>query len=270
MLNFGSVVYLFDNYSDFFISYVVAAARMGGFIAVAPFLGQTIPQGIIRNGLIIALSLVVFPGVATEYLSIKEEISKFVVFFFLMKEIFIGVFIAMMTGVIFWGIVSAGYLADFQRGSNTADAYSLFNEDSTSYLGVFFLQLYITILFSFGGFLVILDILYNSYIFWPVFAAFPKFSSSIVEVALGVLDDVTEIMVVLFLPAIIVMFSVELALAIYSRFSPQLNVTFVAMPIKSGLMFLIIILMLPDIVNWLEWSISKYQEYYSRAVGVLE
>ena len=69
----------------------------------------------------------------------------------------------------------------------------------------------------------------------------PSFGGAGPVFYLGILDRLMRMVVVLSAPLIVSMFLAEFALALVSRFAPQLQVFFLAMPIKSGLSVLLLI-----------------------------
>jgi type III secretion protein T len=93
----------------------------------------------------------------------------------------------------------------------------------------------VTLLFVSGGIFALFDGLYASYVLWPPATYFPHLDLSHAEFFLGQLDNLMYLIVFLAAPIIICMFVAELGLALIGRFAPQLNVFFLAMPIKSGI-----------------------------------
>ena len=59
-----------------------------------------------------------------------------------------------------------------------------------------------------------------------------------------------HIAVLLSAPAIVAMFLAEIGLALISRFVPQLDVFFLAMPIKSALAILVLLVYLPTLFDY--------------------
>jgi type III secretion protein T len=66
----------------------------------------------------------------------------------------------------------------------------------------------------------------------------------------GLFDRVLFLAVVCGAPVIIAMLMAEFALALITRFAPQLNVFFLAMPIKSGIAMLILVVYLGTLMRF--------------------
>lgn len=110
----------------------------------------------------------------------------------------------------------------------------------TSPLGIFLMQVVTVIFMVGGGFFILMQVVYESYQLMPVFSFFPRFEIVGVKYFLEMVDLIVALALVMAAPAMIAMFVAELGLGLVSRFAPQLNVFFMAMPVKSavGIMML--------------------------------
>ena len=127
----------------------------------------------------------------------------------------------------------------------------LTGSDSTP-LGTMLLQAFATYFVSSGAFLVLLGLVYQSYIIWPLTTFVPSFGAAGPTFYLGLLDSLMMLTVAISGPVIAAMFLSEFGLALISRFAPQLNVFFLAMPVKSGLAVLVLIFYLPLLFKTLQ------------------
>ena len=91
-----------------------------------------------------------------------------------------------------------------------------------------------------GAFGLLLQALYRSYELWPVLHWRPVFAANGAVLWLGQLDVLVRTAILWSSPVIVAMFLAELGLALVSRFTPQLQVFFLAMPIKSALAMLVL------------------------------
>ncbi len=86
-----------------------------------------------------------------------------------------------------------------------------------------------------GGFLLdAAGTLFRSEKVWTIWSFLPAFRADFDTAVLGMLDSVMALAVLIAGPAIIAMFLTEFGLALTSRFAPQLQVFFMAMPLKSA------------------------------------
>ena len=160
----------------------------------------------------------------------------------IVKESFIGFVLGFMIAMPFWLVESVGFFIDNQRGASIAATLNPLTGNDSSPLGEMFNQAFIVWFFISGGFILMLGVLYQSFQQWSVLAWTPHFSPDAVDVWLGQLDALVRLGLLLGAPAIIAMFLAEIGLALMSSFVPSLDVFFLAMPIKSALAFLVLLL----------------------------
>lgn len=77
---------------------------------------------------------------------------------------------------------------------------------------------------------------------WSVFDWWPVLGPDAPAIFLGMLDRLMRLAVLFAAPVIVAMFLAEIGLAIVGRSAPQMDVFFLAMPVKSGVaMFMLAI-----------------------------
>lgn len=160
----------------------------------------------------------------------------------IVKECFVGLILGYLIAIPFWGFEAVGFIIDNQRGASIAATINPLTGHDSSPLGILFNQAFIVFFLIAGGFRLMLDILYTTFLQWPVFSWWPQLDQSTAPLVLAQLDGLANMALLLAAPAVIAMFLSEIGLALVSRFAPQLQVFFLAMPIKSGLAFLILVL----------------------------
>ena len=111
----------------------------------------------------------------------------------------------------------------------------------TSPLGMLFNYAFITFFLLAGGLTLLLGLIYDSYSFWPPFEFWPRWGSDAGDTVMLQLNKMILTTLLLSSPAIFIMFLSEVGLALVSRFAPQLQVFFMAMPIKCALGLFVLI-----------------------------
>jgi type III secretion protein T len=142
-------------------------------------------------------------------------------------------------------VQAAGTLIDNQRGAAIASSIDPLQGHEAAPLGLLFSQAFITYFFSIGGFLIITMLLYRSYVIWPITEMIPIGTPEFPRLILGVLDLGMKLAFILAAPIIAIMFIAEFALAMVSRFAPQVQVFILAMPIKSALAMIVLLFYMP-------------------------
>ena len=160
---------------------------------------------------------------------------------FTAKEYAIGMVLGFVVGWVAWAVQSAGSLIDNQRGASMASMMDPLHGEETSSLGILLSQAFLTYILATGTFLALFG------------DALPKLrhlagDPSPATAGRSVPDPHPQpgrlrlpLRIVLAGPLVAVMFLSEFALAIVSRFSPQVQVFVLAMPIKSALAIFMLI-----------------------------
>ncbi len=170
-------------------TWVLGYARFAALFIALPMLSNTIVTGLVRTSVILGISLIIYPSVSIEVAK-AGEITMLVSIGLLIKEVIIGAAIGAVLGTMVWAIEAAGFFVDYQRGSMMADAISPNTTSQVSGTSLFLVQTYIAYFFAMGGFLTVLDLVYSSYILWPVTAPMPEFTGETVRVATNILDEI--------------------------------------------------------------------------------
>jgi len=251
-----------------FIGYV----RLLTFFILVPFMGGDAVPGQLRVALAFILSLFVYPTFAA--LAPPESGLPFFLWLLLTlgKELLIGFILAYTASVIFWAMLSTGFLLDNQRGAGMGQITDPSSGESTSLFGSFLNQVSVYILFSSGAFVQIVLLLLASYSICPPGIEFsPVAEQAIPFFLMGQFSRLMTIAVVFSAPIVLICLLCDVSLGIINRFAPQLNVFFLSMPIKSALGLLMILLylrtLLPLITREL-FAINGQAEAFLRVIGL--
>src|SRR5699024_4739478 len=120
----------------------------------------------------------------------------------------------------------------------------------TSPLGILFNQAIIVFFLVAGGFTLMLSILYDSFVLWGIWSFYPSLEAGHGPLLLQQLSRMMQLTVLFAAPAMIAMFLAELGLGLVNRFAPQLQVFFLAMPIKSALALLVLVLYMHTLFDY--------------------
>jgi type III secretion protein T len=220
--------------------------RLTLFLATTPFLGASLLAGQIRLPLILALYFFVHPILlgqlpeGTEFLAWENALQ---VGGLMLKEAFLGFLLAYLSSLVFWAVQSAGFLMDNQRGASQSILSDPLSGEESSPLGAFLFQSLVYIFFASGAFLTFLMLIFESYVFWPPGDWLPNLDGAQLPFFVaGMVSWLMTKMLLLAGIALVASLLVDLALGLINRFASQLNVYILAMPIKSGLTMLIVLL----------------------------
>jgi type III secretion protein T len=207
--------------------------RLLAMFSVLPMFNRQALPGLLRIGVAFAMGVFMVPSLSIDALSTVRNSGT--VMIILMKEAGIGFLIGFIIALPLWAMDIMGAYVDNQRGASIAATINPLTGHDTSPLGELFSMASMTLLLISGGMFLILDIVYESYRLWPVLEMMPRFSSEMPAELLHLMDRLMRMAVLFSAPVIFVMFLAEVGLGLVSRFVPQLQVFFLAMPIKSAL-----------------------------------
>ncbi len=207
--------------------------RMLAMFSVLPMLNKQALPGVLRMGVASAFAVFIVPSLVEGSMNFSRSGGSAMVL--VTKEAIVGFLLGFLIAIPLWVLDIMGAYIDNQRGASIAATISPLTGHDTSPLGELFSQAGVVVLLISGGLLIVLELVYASYLLWPVFEMLPRFSDETPLVILGQLDRMMWLAVILSAPVIFSMFLAEVGLGIVSRFVPQLQVFFLAMPVKSAI-----------------------------------
>ncbi|QLK63781.1 EscT/YscT/HrcT family type III secretion system export apparatus protein (plasmid) [Enterobacteriaceae bacterium Kacie_13] len=213
---------------------------LGIFVMFPILSSKSLGGAFIRNALIIACILPVVPVLMSSdspmHLNVQHIDAVFV-----MQEMVIGLIIGFVAAIPFWALDSAGFLIDTIRGSSLSSVLNPSLGEAASVFGVLLTQLFMTLFFINGGMNQLLDTLYHSYQQIPPGADI-RFHKEWLGLLLAQWEMLCGLAVSFSLPAIAIMLLVDMSMGLINRSAQQLNVFFLAMPLKSiAVLFVLII-----------------------------
>ena len=227
--------------------------RLAVFLAFTPFLGgTTLLSGQMKVPIIAALYFFVHPILLEqmpENAAVFNQVWLYTAALF-MKEGFLGYLLSYLSSMIFQAVSSAGFVMDNQRGASQASISDPLSGEETSPLGSFLFQSLVYLFFASGAFLGFLTLLFHTYVIWPVdHWLFQPDSPQLPVFTAGLVSWLMTKMMLLSSVLLIAALLVDFALGLINRFASQLNVYILAMPIKSGLAMLIVLIFYPQFIG---------------------
>ncbi len=266
-MNYAGILSLYEVMKDHLMAYLMALPRFYAFIVASQLLSPTVMPRLARNVAILVLCMPLVPLLRPDAAVFAGSLPLFMLYF--VKEFALGFILGYLVFWMFWAVQSAGTLIDNQRGTAIASSIDPLQGHEASPLGILFSQAFVTYFFTLGGFLTLLGLIYNSYSLWPVRALLPIGDASFPALIFAVLDRGMMLCVLLSAPIVIIMFLAEFALALVSRFAPQVQVFILAMPIKSAIAMLIMLFYLPILMGHAVGEQSTVNAYFDAFYEIL-
>lgn len=237
-----------QSINTYFVVLLFSLTRITALLVIAPFFSAQLVTGLVRNIIIINLTIIIVPMVMVTMPADPMTVMEIVLI--IAKEVFIGIVMGVIVGVVFFVADAAGSFIDTQRGSSMGQIFDPVLGDQGTNLGSLFTKVVLFLFFTGGGFLAFLGLLYNSYKIWPIFSFFPNITNPIFpSFVLEIADEIMRKTVLVAAPVAIIMFLVEFGLGMMNRFAQQLNVFSLSMPIKSGVAMFILVIYLKVIIE---------------------
>jgi type III secretion protein T len=229
---YGDIDWLFLHLKAFGF----ALPRFLAVFTILPLLSRDTLPMMLRMGAVGSFALLMVPALVDD---VAQQRDSLLMIGIIAKEVLVGTMIGFVVAIPLWVFEVIGDLCDTQRGATIAQILNPLSGHETSPLGELFSQAVVTMLFVIGGFLLLLGIVYDSFRIWPVFGWWPQFATDAPQIGLGLLDRLMRLAVLLSAPVVFCMFLAEAGMGIVSRFVPQLQVFFLAMPVKSAIAMLV-------------------------------
>ncbi|MEI8365222.1 MAG: flagellar biosynthetic protein FliR [Parachlamydiaceae bacterium] len=222
--------------------FLLFLARILPIIAQAPFFGSKILPPSVKMALAISLFVIFVPqllNVTTARVGFSVESL-----ILLTKELFVGVLLGFLISLPFSIAQSAGLIIDHQRGGASLMVNDPTIQNQSSPLGTVFNMVLIYLFFYIDGPFIFLNALIDSYTFLPpdkfINPDFFDRASTSWDMMVKLLNKVMVISMQLASPALLAILMTDVFLGIANRLAPQVQITFLGMPLKSLLALLVV------------------------------
>jgi type III secretion protein T len=236
-------------YLEFLPSLLIAMARIYPCAFLVPaFCFQHI-RGMPRHTIVMVMALIPAPGIHGALQG--QDYSALMISGLVLKEAALGFLLGILLSMPFWMFESVGALLDNQRGALAGGQLNPSLGPDATPIGHLFKQLAIFLLIATLGLGVLTQVIWDSYLIWPPTVWFPMPTVNGFSAFLALLGDTFTHMMLYAAPFIAVLLLLEFGIALLGLYSPQLQVSTLAMPAKSlaGLAFLLLYLpLLQDLI----------------------
>jgi type III secretion protein T len=232
----------------FLTTLALSQPRILALCVMLPLFSRQMMPGMIKYGLSASLGLVLVPVLAPEYARLDLQVLDLMLL--LIKELFIGFSMGLLAAIPFWIFEAVGFVVDNQRGASMGSILNPATGSDSSPLGILFNQAYIVFFLVSGGFTLLLTVVYDSFLLWDLWHWKPTLRAESIPLILDQFSRLMRMTLLWAAPAMIAMFLAEFGLALASRFTPQLQVFFLAMPIKSALALLVLVLYMSTLFEY--------------------
>lgn len=220
----------------------LALARLLPIISFAPFFGSKVLPHPVKVTLALSLFAIFLP----KLLAITETPLHFDVklLALLLKEVFVGICLGFVVTIPFIIVQNVGMIIDHQRGGASLMVNDPTIQNQSSPLGTLFNMVLIFLFFKINGPFLFIDAIIKSYEVIPpdrfLSSAFFSPESPFWDLQIKLFNKMMVLSIQLAGPALIIILMTDFFLGIANRLAPQVQITFLGMPLKSLLALLII------------------------------
>jgi type III secretion protein T len=229
-------------------AWALTQPRLLAMCGMLPLFNRQLLPGLLRYGICAGLGLVLVPMLTPRYAAL--DLGTIGLMLLVAKEVFVGLVLGFMVAIPFWIFEAVGFVVDNQRGASLGAVINPATGNDSSPLGILFNQAFLVFFLVGGGFTLMLTLLYDSFRLWDLWSWTPTLRADSIPLMLDQLSRFIRLVLLFAAPAIVAMFLAELGLALVSRFAPQLQVFFLAMPIKSALALLVLVLYMSTLFEY--------------------
>lgn len=234
------------NLKDLLFAVLLAVPRVEGMLWVLPIIAMAELPGMVRQVAAFALAAPLLP--VTWPMVSSLDIVPFVWLLTLFKELAIGAFIGFGLGVSIWVFTHLGELVDTQSGYGNLYIFNNILSTSTGPFGIVATQAGIALFIGLGGLVYAMQVLYASYVIWPIDAMVPRGRLLIEAFAITHMETLFTLTVKLAVPAILILLILEVALGLVARFGREIDTSSISFAVKAlaGLVALALLLKVSD------------------------
>lgn len=216
--------------------------RIFPIIALVPFFGGKLLPRPVKVTFAISLFAIFLPQLITVTKTPMD--FNLILVIYLAKEVFVGLLLGFFLSIPFIIVQSAGIFIDHQRGGASLMVNDPTIQNQSSPLGTMFNLVLIYLFFMIDGPFIVLDIVSQSYNILPpdkmLTNAFFANNSQVFTKVIGIMGNVMILSTQLAAPALIMILMTDFFLGIANRLAPQVQITFLGMPLKSLLALTIV------------------------------
>ena len=227
--------------------------RVGSILMTMPILKSKSIPTLFKIGLALATSMAMFPILKLENFPAFTGLTALAIGIF--GEILLGISIGLAINLIFAGLQLAGQLAGYQMGMAIALVMDPSTKRQLPLLGQFNELFALLIFITINAHHWFLRALADSYRLVPPLGF--KISGSLIGQLVDMGGHMFVIAVKVGAPVVAVLLLTSVAFGLIARTVPQMNVFFVAMPLKIGVGLFFIGVCLPYFSSFLKITFSK-------------
>jgi len=241
--------------ADFVILLLIFVRIMSAFVS-APLFGHNAVPVIPKIFIAFVVAYVIFS--MTDKTKIAVEFGTWFLVSNILKEVMIGLIMGYALNMVFYGISFAGSIIGFDIGLSGAQLLNPMEETGNNVVGevIYFIAMLVFLLIN--GHHYLIRALYSSFSIVPIGNYI--INQSLFDLMIKYAASVFVIAVKISAPVLVSFFLIHIAEGIVARVIPQMQVFFVTQPLKIGLGFALLAMVVPTYVYVIKSLLYSYEE----------
>ena len=221
-------------------TFLYIMARISGFVLLSPILGRRTIPGIFRSGMILVLSVFIYPVVDGQPVEVPSGVAVFALHILL--ELLLGFFLGMAVHFFLYIPHLAGLMVDTQMGMTMNQIYDAGAESNLSVSGQLLNVLMLLLFFAANGHHTLIRIILTSWDVVPLGMIVP--GKAAIDAVLMLFVECTTLALKLSMPILAAELVGQLGMGILMKAIPQINVFSINIELKVliGLVMLFILI----------------------------
>lgn len=222
-----------------FYAVLLLALRMGPAMFMTPIMATGYLPGVVKGLMSLGLAAVM---VSSMNMIAEVPLTFWAFFLPLLSELLTGFLLAFGVHIAFGALAFAGRLLDTQIGLGMAGMLDPLSKQAAAVFGVLLNLLAVAYVFAIDGHYMLLRTLVFSVQVLPLGQVWQGITIAAITAQFGV---VFSLGLMLFAPVLLVLFLVEVGIALMARSMPQFNAFLVSIPAKIGIGLTLMAVFLP-------------------------
>lgn len=256
---------LFSFDPQIILSFLFALMRISLVLFLMPFFGGETMPATVKAALCMTLTLALWPRLPM--LGNEIPAHPFSLAIMMAGELLLGMILGLGIRFLFAAIQSGGQLLGFQMGFTMVNAIDPETGSSEAVTSHFLYMVSLLTFLSFNGHLILIDGLMKTFALIPPGGILV--SSRLAAQVFALSGQMFVFMIQIGAPVIAAIILVDLALALVSKASPQMNVLIIGFPIKVSVGFLFLGLIFEIISLHMQAFISNMPDFFSGLIGAM-
>ncbi|MDD3394457.1 MAG: flagellar biosynthetic protein FliR [Anaerotignum sp.] len=234
------------DYFENFVFFSFILMRMSGFVFFNPIFGRKNIPAIIKSGLVLALTMIVYTSMPQQQMQLSGMLEYG---FLLLKEFAAGVAVGFIMSLFLYVIIFAGEVIDMQIGLSMSKLFDIQSNTSIALSATYYNILFMLLFFSMDAHLAILQILLNSSNIIPYGQI--VFGQEIAQAVLDTFILCSVLALKMAFPVIAIEFLCAMGMGILMKTIPQINVFVVDIQLKIFVGLLVMLLVFSPMADFM-------------------